>query len=202
MSVFKVRASYKPTALVSDFVGEKGNLFYSEQDGVLRISNGITPGGFPVAGSGNFHGNYDDLYNKPTIITDICELTDTTNLFFDRSYNSLNDTPTNIKTVQLFQDGNLQIVTGTVRWYAPGASTIDKITARLSIAADNIITLLIKKNGSIVKTITIPASDSKVILDDTQIEMSVDDYLTVDVTTIGNTNKGSGLSVEFLFTLR
>jgi hypothetical protein len=35
-----------------DFVGETGKLFYDEATGTLRISDGITPGGIPVSGSG------------------------------------------------------------------------------------------------------------------------------------------------------
>lgn len=50
--LFKIRASYKPTAQVAEFVGSHGELFYSEQDKILRISDGETPGGIAVS-SGN-----------------------------------------------------------------------------------------------------------------------------------------------------
>jgi hypothetical protein len=40
-----------------------------------------------------FSGNYNDLYNQPTIPTDISQLTDTTNLIFDRDYNNLTNKP-------------------------------------------------------------------------------------------------------------
>ena len=46
--IFKIRASYKPTAEVDTFVGEHGLLFYNEQDRKLRISDGETPGGIII----------------------------------------------------------------------------------------------------------------------------------------------------------
>jgi hypothetical protein len=46
-----------------------------------------------AAGDGTFSGDYDDLTNKPTIPTDVSDLTDTTNLLFSGSYNDLSNTP-------------------------------------------------------------------------------------------------------------
>lgn len=49
--LFKVKASYKPTAEVESFIGEQGELFYSEGDTRLRISDGETPGGIIISSS-------------------------------------------------------------------------------------------------------------------------------------------------------
>jgi hypothetical protein len=49
MSLFKVAAAFKPTAELETFVGEQGELFYSEADPRLRISDGVTPGGIVVS---------------------------------------------------------------------------------------------------------------------------------------------------------
>lgn len=49
MPLFKIQASYKPTAEIETFIGDKGHLFYSEEDRILRISDGETPGGIPVS---------------------------------------------------------------------------------------------------------------------------------------------------------
>jgi hypothetical protein len=46
-----------------------------------------------AAGDGTFSGDYDDLTNKPTIPTDVSDLSDTTNLLFSGSYNDLSNTP-------------------------------------------------------------------------------------------------------------
>ena len=59
-----------------------------------------------AAGDGTFSGDYDDLTNKPTIPTDVSDLTDTTNLLFSGSYNDLSNTPA------LF-DGAYSSLTGT-----------------------------------------------------------------------------------------
>lgn len=37
---------------IQDFVGEVGNLFFNVETGELRLSDGITPGGLPIAGGG------------------------------------------------------------------------------------------------------------------------------------------------------
>ena len=47
--LFKIRASYKPTAEIESFVGDQGELFYSEEEKILRISDGVTPGGIPIS---------------------------------------------------------------------------------------------------------------------------------------------------------
>jgi len=46
--LFKIKASYKPTAEIETFVGEQGELFYDEEEKQLRISDGVTPGGIKI----------------------------------------------------------------------------------------------------------------------------------------------------------
>jgi hypothetical protein len=48
MALYKIGAARKPTAELDTFVGEVGDLFYSEEDPRLRISDGSTPGGILV----------------------------------------------------------------------------------------------------------------------------------------------------------
>jgi len=48
MALYKIGAARKPTAELDTFVGEVGDLFYSEEDTRLRISDGATPGGIIV----------------------------------------------------------------------------------------------------------------------------------------------------------
>jgi hypothetical protein len=102
------------------------------------------------------------------------------------------------KTVTLYQDGLLEPTTGTIRWYNPSAVNVNKVTARLATAADDVVTVLIKKNGVTAQTITFPANNAKQVAV-SDIDMVVDDYLTVDITTVGNVNRGRGLSVEFTY---
>jgi len=105
------------------------------------------------------------------------------------------------KTVQLFQDGILKITTGTVRWHNPGDLTISKIIFRLASAADNTVSVRIKKTGEVFSTTNISANTTKVVVENVNLQMTTDDYLTVDITAVGDTAKGSGLSVEFFYTL-
>lgn len=67
--LFKIWASYKPTAEIETFIGDKGQLFYSEEEKILRISDGVTPGGIPISsanlGSGDgIAGLTSDEINK------------------------------------------------------------------------------------------------------------------------------------------
>jgi hypothetical protein len=104
------------------------------------------------------------------------------------------------KAVFLYQDGDLTIYTGTVRWYASQPVTVTKIIARLARASDIGVTLQVRKNGTVVKTINIDGNSLKTTISTGLFNMAVDDYLTVDTTAIGNANNtGSGLSVQFSY---
>ncbi len=102
------------------------------------------------------------------------------------------------KTVTLYQDGILEPTTGTVRWYNPRAVNINKITARLAEAADSTVTVIVKKNGTNVQTLNFSTGSVKQTAT-VDIDMIVDDYLTVDITAVGSVNRGRGLSVEFTY---
>jgi hypothetical protein len=204
---------------IEEFVGEEGNLFFNVETGELRLSDGITPGGISVGGSGGSYTlptasatvkggikidgtsitianqvisvgtvPYNNLSGAPALST----------VATSGSYTDLTNTPTTDKTVTLYQDGILEPTVGTVRWYNPSAITVSKITARLAESADDAVTVRIKKNGVSVQIVTFPANNSKqVVL--TNIEMALDDYLTVDVLTVGNSIPGNGLSLEFTY---
>ena len=104
------------------------------------------------------------------------------------------------KAVFLYQDGDLTIYTGTVRWYASQPVTVTKIIARLARASDIGVTLQVRKNGTVVNTINIDGNSLKTTISTGLFNMAVDDYLTVDTTAIGNANNtGSGLSVQFSY---
>lgn len=64
--LFKIRSSYKPTAEIETFIGDPGDLFYDVNTSQLRISDGETPGGVAVGGSG---GTGD--YTLPTATTTV-----------------------------------------------------------------------------------------------------------------------------------
>jgi hypothetical protein len=102
------------------------------------------------------------------------------------------------KTVTLYQDGLLEPTIGTVRWYNPQTVNINKITARLAEAADSTVTVIVKKNGTNVQTLNFSTGSVKQTAT-VNIDMIIDDYLTVDITAVGSVNRGRGLSVEFTY---
>jgi len=52
MGMYKIWASYKPKGDELTYVGDHGELFYSENDPRLRISDGVTPGGIILSTGG------------------------------------------------------------------------------------------------------------------------------------------------------
>ena len=105
------------------------------------------------------------------------------------------------KSVILYQDGFLSLKTGTIRWHAPAPINIYKIIGRVASSADADIVVSTNKNGSSQNQITISTGTVKTEVA-VNINMVVDDYLTVDVVQVGTqVQPGSGLSVEFKYTL-
>ena len=114
---------------------------------------------------------------------------------------SINAATTATASVSLYQDGNLTLKTGTIRWYAPKTINVYKIIARLAASADRTVSVVTKKNGTTNNTINFSTGTTRVELN-TSIDMVVDDYLTVDVTQIGTPGgPGNGLSVEYKYSI-
>ena len=51
---------------IDQFVGEDGHIFFDTDDGTLRLSDGVTPGGSILSGGGGT-SNYNNLTNKPDL---------------------------------------------------------------------------------------------------------------------------------------
>lgn len=103
------------------------------------------------------------------------------------------------KRVTLYQDKELSPIIGTVRWYNPTNINIYKIITRLTGQADQIVDIRVLKTGSTVHSVPIPAGSVKVT-DLVDIDMIEDDFLTVNIVSVGTTaNPGFGLSVEFFY---
>ena len=128
----------------------------------------------------------------------------------DKITEKINDgTVTSLSTVKqnttfitnLSQQGELAVHTGTARWYAPFNLTIADVIPKLRVAADATVTILVKKNGTMVSTINVAANTTTIDVTGgySTWNMVEGDYLTVDVTTIGTTNKGEDLVVQFKY---
>jgi len=101
----------------------------------------------------------------------------------------------------LSQQGELAVHTGTARWYAPFNLTISDVIPNLRLSADADVSLHVRKNGTVVSSITIVAGTSTIDVTgaNSTWTMVSGDYLTVDVTTVGNTSKGEDLVVQFKY---
>jgi hypothetical protein len=99
------------------------------------------------------------------------------------------------KYLQVAFDGTLSLTTGTSRFTMPKAYTITDIEASLGTAADSAVLSTINKNGSAISTITIASGQTTASNTGLSISLAKDDYLTVDINSIGTTTKGSDLSI-------
>ena len=103
--------------------------------------------------------------------------------------------------VNLKQTGDLEVTTGTKRWYSPTATTtLSKIVARVDTApVGSDINITINKNGNNAATLTITDGSTKIINSTPNITMVEDDYLTVDITQVGSSTVGSDLTITFTY---
>lgn len=277
MPIQKIKSGRILSPDLTNYVGNKGQLFFDEDVGELRLSDGITPGGISVGSGGTGlrgptgpagpqgpQGNTGptgpsgtgaalevSLIQGTTASSTVTNITairfdtdsgfDLTDLGSGAVRVGMNSTfkywevegqstlvaegldtvkisagpgiilttsvdPKQLeisaasRTTTLYQDGALSLTIGTVRWYASDNIIISKITARLAEAADRAVTFNVKKSGEFTQTVSISTGSVKVI-STTSISMISDDYLTVDVTSVGDQLLGSGLSIEFTYNL-
>ena len=104
-----------------------------------------------------------------------------------------------IFTINLSQQGDLETHTGTARWYAPFDLTITDITARVNGSADTEIQMDVRRNGVVMKNLTITAGLFEGGTVSPSFGMAEDDYLTLDTTQVGSAIKGSDLVVQFKY---
>ena len=115
-------------------------------------------------------------------------------------------TPTSVKAATTFnanlaQQGDLSIVTGTAKWYAPFNAKVFEVVPRLGTAADGIVNIQVQQNDSNQFAFGIPANQtSKSFIGDSDVfSIASGNYLTVDVTSIGTSAKGKDLVVQFKY---
>ena len=92
---------------VNDFIGEDGNVFFDIEDGVMRLSDGTTPGGIPLSSGGAEGGasTFRQLLDTPSSFSGAAsrfvkvnpqasalEFVDVS--LFDGNYNNLSNLPT------------------------------------------------------------------------------------------------------------
>jgi len=107
-----------------------------------------------------------------------------------------------ILIANISQQGDLSVITGSARWYAPFGLTITNVSPKLATAADASVALVVKKNGAAQSNITIASGATTAVLTgvNNTWTMVEGDYLTMDVTSIGTDAKGKDLVVQFKYT--
>lgn len=114
-------------------------------------------------------------------------------------------TPNSVKAATTFnanlsQQGDLSIVEGTAKWYAPFKARVFAITSRLGTSADGVVNIQVQQNDSNQFAYSHPANNtSRDFTDSAAFTMNAGSYLTVDVTSIGTSAKGKDLVVQFKY---
>lgn len=128
MTVQKIKSGRVTSVTADQFIGDKGQLFYNEDQGDLRISDGVTPGGNPIlvqtGNSGGASGDGDPI----TTITCPLQLTES---WQDTGITG-QDLSTGTYILQLYANDtgagghNIQeYYSGTLSWYR-GATDSDQ----------------------------------------------------------------------------
>ena len=107
-------------------------------------------------------------------------------------------------STQLTQQGVLVPTTGTVRWYAPGNSLVitNAVARVLTAPQGSPVVATVRKNGTAASIISIASGTNKAS-NNTTINMSgtTDDYLTLDVTSVGVSSPGSDLYITITYSI-
>ena len=114
---------------VLTYVGEEGHLFYSQDDNVLRISDGVTPGGIPLSGGSG--GSAFSITNISYFTNDIGYLT-ATNLtgyateLWIQNQNYLTVGAFSITNVSYFNNNIGYLTSSTVNTYTTAKNPFDQ----------------------------------------------------------------------------
>ena len=92
--------------------------------------------------------------------------------------------------------GSITEATGTLRYYIHAASTLTGINAYLGTAGLTQTVAVVKKNGTSINTITIPANTTSLNQSGLSISLAAGDYLTVDIT---RGSSATDLYINFIY---
>ena len=163
----------------------------------------IAPDGIPVVASVTI---VEDASYLPLVGNkegDISYSEDTDSIFIWNGSawkNTKTSLPTNVakRFLTLNVSGNLTIpFTGVSRAYPTANIQISSVYASLGNPSSSNLVFVAKKNGESVGTFTIPANSNRLSSTNTNISLTANDYLTVDISAGAN---ASHLKVDFEFT--
>lgn len=96
--------------------------------------------------------------------------------------------------------GTISISSSIEKWYAPTHITITSIVARLETApVGSSATIAIQKDGVTISNISITTNSNISSVYTSPISVNKDSYITVGITAMGSTIKGSDLTVTFTY---
>nr|CRH06556.1 Protein of unknown function [Candidatus Magnetococcus massalia] len=99
--------------------------------------------------------------------------------------------------ISLHQPGDLQITTGTARWYPPGDVTLQSISVFVGTAPfGGDVQFVLLKNGVAIGSGTIAEDQYLSPVLELDVALTSSDYLTLDITAIGATIPGSDLHLR------
>ena len=92
------------------------------------------------------------------------------------------------------QAGTLAVTTGVSRFYVERAGTLTTLRASVSSPSTGSgVAVALRKNGTTVATVTIPAG-SNTATSSPAVALVTGDYLTIDITAVGSTTAGANLT--------
>lgn len=158
----------------------------------------IAPDGIPVVASVSIvsDGTYLPLIDNSIGDLAYTEDTQTMYVWSGTQWNATRP-PTESSYLQLNQDGELTVTTGTTRWTAPKDILISEVKAILGTApSGSDMTASLNKNGSSINSITVTDGNTTATNSNLALSVSSGDYLTVNVDSAG----GSDLNLIIKYT--
>lgn len=108
-----------------------------------------------------------------------------------------------IRSISVFQPGNLTTTIGTIRWYAPFDLTVTKISGFVLTAPGAALIVTTRINGTGIADITVPGAATVSSVYTLPIDVSAGSYFTLDTTPTNNSaTSGSDLYVVILYQAR
>jgi hypothetical protein len=107
----------------------------------------------------------------------------------------------NVLRTTLVKSGDLNIFTGTEKWYSVDSITFLDYNLFLGTApVGNNLTVVINKNGVAVQTLVVPSTQTSVT-GISSFTMVPSDYITIDITSIGTDTTGSDLTLILTYSV-